>query len=151
MRVNDPIVFCPASAAGDGVARLEAYRDLAASLRGEAEALCPEAPAALQVQMEAMADDLACECDAARDRLAMVDAVSPAGAIAQLLAAIHDLRVNDDAERERARELEARAIGFLGRSGLLGPEMARRLSRTARGGAIDPQPAMRAISSSEIS
>lgn len=127
----DPIFFCPASAAAEGVARLEAYRDLAANLRGETEALCPEAPAALQRQMEEMADDLAMETDAARDRLALADAVSPAGAIAQLLAAIHDLRVNDDHERGRARMLEARALGYLLRSGLLDFEAARRLSRTA--------------------
>jgi hypothetical protein len=127
----EPINFCPASASADVVARLEAYRDLAGSLRSEAEALCPEAPLALRLQMETMSEDLGMEADAARDRLAELDAVSPAGAIAQLLAAIHDLRVDDDAERERARRLEARALGYLLRSGLLDFEAARRLSRTA--------------------
>ena len=150
MAAADPIIFCPASAAADAVARLEAYRDLAANLRGETEALCPEAPGALQRQMEEMEEDLAMEAGAARDRLAAADAVSPAGAIAQLLAAIHDLRVDDDHERDRARVLEARALGYLLRSGLLGYEAARRLSRTAAPAEPD-QPAMRAISSSEIS
>jgi len=137
----DPIIFCPASAAAEGVARLEAYRDLAAGLRHEAEALCPEAPAALQTQMEEMGDELALETDAARDRLAGADAVSPAGVIAQLLAAIHDLRVNDDHERERARLLEERAMGYLVRSGLLGLEAARRLSQTAAQLSVDARAA----------
>jgi hypothetical protein len=142
------IDFCPASAAADTVARLEGYLAIVLALQAEAEALCPEAPAGLADDLAARTDQLVFDLEAARDRLAEADAVSAAGAIAQLLAAMRDIRVDDDAERLRARKLEAAAIGFLERSHLLSREAAVRLCGSQAGRSY---PASRAISASETS
>ncbi len=88
----------------------------------------------------------------ARDRLAKVQAVSAAGAMAQLLAAIRDIRVRDDAERERAKDLEVRAVRFLSAARLFDPNFCSKLSQTNLGNRpAPPYPASRAISASESS
>jgi hypothetical protein len=71
--------------------------------------------------------------DQARTRLAEVDAVSAAGAAAQLLAAIRDIRVSDDMEVVRAKDLEARAARFLSSAGLSDAAVCKRLSQTRLG------------------
>jgi hypothetical protein len=89
-------------------------------------------------QLEAISDELMLAADDARDRLARVEAISAAGAIAQLLAAIRDVRVRDDAERERSKDLEARAIRFLGAAQLFDPGFCSKLSQTKLGRRLTP-------------
>jgi len=101
---NDPIEFCPAAACAAAIVRLETFADQVARLLGEA-----------------------------RGRLAEVEAVSAAGAMAQLLAAIRDVRVRDDAERERAKDLEAKAVRCLGDARLFDARFCGLLSHTKLG------------------
>ena len=127
---NDPIAFCPAAACAGAIVRLEGFIDHVASLYAEAQlARSPD----LMRQLEAISDELMLAADEARDRLAQVEAVSAAGAMAQLLAAIRDVRVRDDAERSRAKDLEAKAIRFLGAANLYDAHFCASLSQTKLG------------------
>jgi hypothetical protein len=126
----DPIEFCPAAACAAAIVRLEGFIDHVARLHDEARlAGSPE----LMKQLEAISDELILAADDARDRLARVEAVSAPGAMAQLLAAIRDVRVRDEVERERAKDLEARAIRFLAGANLYDARFCRALSGTMLG------------------
>jgi hypothetical protein len=127
---NDPIEFCPAAACAAAIVRLETFADQVGRLLGEAQmARSME----LMGELEEIAAELTLAADDARDRLAEVEAVSAAGAMAQLLAAIRDVRVRDDAERERARDLEAKAVRFLSNARLFDARFCRMLSHTKLG------------------
>ena len=129
----DPIDFCPAAACAAALVRLKGFVAHVAQLLDEARlARSPD----LMAQLEAIQDELLLAADEARDRLAQVDAISAAGAMAQLLAAIRDTRVRDDAERERAKDLEARAVRFLASANLYDAQFARTLSETRLGGRL---------------
>jgi hypothetical protein len=84
-------------------------------------------------QLEAISEELLLAADDARGRLSKVDAVSAAGAMAQLLASIRDGRVRDDAECERGKDLEARAVRFLANAGLFDAAFCSQLSQTRLG------------------
>jgi hypothetical protein len=130
METREPIEFCPAAACAAAVVRLEGFIDQVARLHAEAQlARSPD----LMRQLEMISDEQMLAADDARDRLARVEAISAAGAIAQLLAAIRDIRVRDDAERVRAKDLEARAIRFLGAAQLFDPGFCNKLSQTKLG------------------
>ncbi|MFT3723104.1 MAG: hypothetical protein QM773_05905 [Hyphomonadaceae bacterium] len=127
---KDPIEFCPAAACAAAIVRLEGFLAHVARLHEEAQlARSPD----LMTQLEAIQDELMLAADEARDRLAKVEAVSAAGAIAQLLAAIRDIRIRDDAERERAKDLEAKAIRFLANASLYDTQFSNMLSQTRLG------------------
>lgn len=141
--------FCPATRAANDLSRIEAAADLIdrSILRqcGHADRSDPEVLKSLEcIQLK-----LSLESEASRDELASVPAKSAAGAIAQLLAAIRDMRVNDDDHRRRAAQLEMTALEYLRSSGVLDPRDGRRISRTKAVRTV--QPASRAISSSEMS
>ncbi|HEV7693117.1 MAG TPA: hypothetical protein VGO52_19940 [Hyphomonadaceae bacterium] len=127
---NDPIEFCPAAACAAAIVRLETFGDQVARLLGEARV---GRSVELVGELEEIAQELALAADDARDRLAEVEAVSAAGAMAQLLAAIRDVRVRDDAERERARDLEAKAVRFLSNARLFDARFCGLLSHTKLG------------------
>ena len=130
MTATDPIEFCPAAACAAAIVRLEGFITHVSRLHVEAQAArSPD----LMIQLEAISDELILAADAARDRLAEVEAISAAGAMAQLLAAIRDVRVRDDAERERAKDLEAKAIRFLGAANLYDPHFCRSISQSKLG------------------
>jgi hypothetical protein len=151
METREPIEFCPAAACAAAVVRLEGFVDQVARLHAEAQlARSPD----LMRQLEAISDELMLAADDARDRLAKVESISAAGAIAQLLAAIRDIRVRDDAERVRAKDLEVRAIRFLGAAQLFEAGFCSKLSQTKLGNRVATpaaQPASLAISASESS
>jgi hypothetical protein len=147
--VSEPIDFCPAAACAAAIVRLEGFIDHLARLHAEAQ--LAGSPGLLR-QLETISEETMLAADEARDRLSKVEAVSAAGAMAQLLASIRDIRVGDDAERERAKDLEARAIRFLGAAQLFDPTFCNKLSQTKLGRRrAPPYPASRAISASEIS
>lgn len=129
----DPIAFCPAAACAAAIVRLEGFIDHVASLHEEARMA---ASPALMAQLEAISVELILAADDARDRLAHVEPVSAAGAMAQLLAAIRDVRVRDDSEIARAKDLEAKAIRFLAAAGLYDARFCRSLSGTKLGGRL---------------
>ena len=129
----DPVEFCPATACAAAIVRIEGFVDHVARLMDEARIA---RSAELLAQLEAISDDLILAADEARDRLAEVEAISSAGAMAQLLAAIRDVRTRDDAEAKRAKDLEARAVRFLSSAGLYDPGFARTLSGTKLGGRL---------------
>lgn len=130
MATNDPIEFCPAAACAAAIVRLEGFITHVSRLYVEAQAArSPD----LMIQLDAISDELILAADEARDRLAEVEAISAAGAMAQLLAAIRDVRVRDDAERERAKDLEAKAIRFLGSANLYDPHFCRSISQSKLG------------------
>jgi hypothetical protein len=130
---RDPIEFCPAAACASAIVRMEGFIDHVARLtEGARLARSPD----LMAQLGAISDELILAADEARDRLARVQAVSAAGAMAQLLAAIRDVRVRDDAEAQRAKDLEARAVRFLAGAGLYDASFARALSGTRLGGRL---------------
>ena len=129
----DPIAFCPAAACAAAIVRIEGFIDHVARLMDEARlGRSPD----LMAQLEAISDELIIAADEARDRLAEVQAVSAAGAMAQLLAAIRDVRTRDDAEARRARDLEAKAVRFLAGAGLYDARFVRALSGTRLGGRL---------------
>jgi len=129
----DPIEFCPAAACAAAIVRIEGFIDHVARLMDEARlGRSPD----LMAQLEAISDELIIAADEARDRLAEVQAVSAAGAMAQLLAAIRDVRTRDDAEARRARDLEAKAVRFLAGAGLYHARFVRALSGTRLGGRL---------------
>lgn len=129
----DPIEFCPAAACAAAIVRIEGFIDHVARLMDEARlGRSPD----LMAQLEAILDELIIAADEARDRLAEVQAVSAAGAMAQLLAAIRDVRTRDDAEARRARDLEAKAVRFLAGAGLYDGRFVRALSGTRLGGRL---------------
>ncbi len=127
---SDPIEFCPAAACAAAIVRLETFADQVARLLGDARMA---GSAELMGELEAISDELMLAADEARDRLAEVEAVSAAGAMAQLLAAIRDVRVRDEAERERAKDLEARAVRFLSEARLFDAQFCGLLSHTKLG------------------
>jgi hypothetical protein len=130
MTTTDPIEFCPAAACAAAIVRLEGFITQVTRLAVEAQiARSPE----LMCQLGMISDELILAVEEARDRLAQVEAISAAGAMAQLLAAIRDVRVRDDAERERARDLEAKAIRFLGAANLYDPHFCRSISQSKLG------------------
>jgi hypothetical protein len=121
---------CPASAAAEAVVRIEIAFE-AASWKLMQTGL----PQVVMHDLEDECVDLLMAAEAARDRLAAAIPTSHAGATAQLLAAIHDLRVRDDAEIRRARQLEARALTYLKQAHdkqdcVLDVKAGRRLSQT---------------------
>lgn len=132
MTTADPIEFCPAAACAAAIVRIEGFIDHVARLMDEAR----HGSADLMAQLEAISDELITAADEARDRLAQVEAISAAGAMAQLLAAIRDVRVRDEAEARRAKDLEARAIRFLANAGLYDAGFAKTLSGTKLGGRL---------------
>lgn len=137
LQTADPIEFCPAAACAAAIVRLEGFIDHMTRLHEEAEvAGSPD----LMLQLEAISYELVLASDEARDRLAKVEAVSSAGAMAQLLAAIRDVRVRDDAERTRAKDLEAKAIRFLAEANLYNAHFCRSLSGTRLGGRLHAPP-----------
>jgi len=126
----DPIEFCPAAACAAAIVRLEGFIDHVAQLYAEAQlARSPD----LMRQLEAISEELMLAADEARGRLSKVEAVSAAGAMAQLLAAIRDIRIRDDAEVTRARDLEAKATRFLANANLYDPHFCATLSQTKLG------------------
>jgi hypothetical protein len=130
MTTKDPIEFCPAAACAAAIVRLERFGDQVARLLTEAKlASSPD----LIGKLETIADELMLAADDARDRLSKVEAISSAGAMAQLLAAIRDVRVRDDHERDRAKDLEAKAIRFLGAANLYDARFCTVLSQTRLG------------------
>lgn len=130
MTTTDPIEFCPAAACAAAIVRLEGFITQVTRLAVEAQAArSPD----LMCQLGMISDELILAVEEARDRLAQVEAISAAGAMAQLLAAIRDVRVRDDAERERARDLEAKAIRFLGAANLYDPHFCRSISQSKLG------------------
>lgn len=130
IQTNDPIEFCPAAACAAAIVRLEGFIDHVARLHLEAQvARSPD----LMQQLEAISDDLMLAADEARTRLAQVDAISAAGAMAQLLAAIRDNRIRDDDEARRAKDLEAKAIRFLANANLYDAHVCTTLSQTKLG------------------
>ena len=130
MTTTDPIEFCPAAACAAAIVRLEGFITQVTRLAVEAQiARSPD----LMCQLGTISDELILAVEEARDRLAQVEAISAAGAMAQLLAAIRDVRVRDDAERERARDLEAKAIRFLGAANLYDPHFCRSISQSKLG------------------
>lgn len=131
--IHDPIDFCPAAGCAAAIVRLEGFIAHVGELLDEARLA---RSADLMVQLEAIRDELILAADEARDRLARVEAVSAAGAMAQLLAAIRDVRVRDDAETRRARDLEAKAVRFLAGANLYDPRFCRTLSGTKLGGRL---------------
>jgi hypothetical protein len=137
METRRPTDFCPAAACGAAIARLEAIIDMIASLKIDtrfAQSLT------ILGKLETISDSLMIAADQARTRLSEVDAVSAAGAAAQLLAAIRDIRVRDDVELSRARDLEARAACFLSSAGLSDAAVCKRISQTRLG--KHPAPAL---------
>ena len=130
METRRPTDFCPAAACGAAISRLEAIIDMIAQLKTE-----PRFAQSLTIlgKLETISDSLMIAADHARTRLSEVDAVSAAGAAAQLLAAIRDIRVRDDMELGRARDLEARAARFLSSAGLSDAAVSKRLSQTKLG------------------
>ncbi len=133
--LKDPIEFCPAAACAAAIVRLEGFITHVARLNEEA--LLARSPDLMR-QLEAISEELMLAADDARDRLARVEAVSAAGAIAQLLAAIRDTRIRDDAERERAKDLEARAIRFLANASLYDTQFSNVLSQSRLGRRLHP-------------
>ncbi len=131
MLINDPIEFCPAAACAADIVRLEGFIDQVARLVPEAEAARDPA---LLAQLEQIADELLLAADDARDRLAHVEAISAAGAMAQLLSAIRDNRIRDDAELRRAKDLESKAVRFLTAAGLYDVPFCKALSGSKLGG-----------------
>lgn len=130
MTTTNPIEFCPAAACAAAIVRLEGFITQVTRLAVEAHiARSPD----LMCQLGTISDELILAVEEARDRLAQVEAISAAGAMAQLLAAIRDVRVRDDAERERAKDLEAKAIRFLGAANLYDPHFCRSVSQSKLG------------------
>ncbi len=140
--INDPIEFCPAAACAAAIVRLEGFIDHVARLREEAQTT--RASDLLQ-HLEQISDELLLAADEARDRLAQVEAVSAAGAMAQLLAAVRDTRVRDDAELTRAKDLEARAVRFLAAANLYDPQFCKTLSGSKLGGRMHARPQREAV------
>jgi len=137
LETRKPTDFCPAAACAAAISRLEAIIDMIASLRAE-----PRFAQSLTIlgKLESISESLMIAADHARTRLSEIDAVSAAGAAAQLLAAIRDIRVSDDMEMVRARELEARAARFLASAGLSDAAVCKRLSQTRLGKLMAPAP-----------
>lgn len=133
----DPIDFCPAAACAAEIVRLEGVIDHIARLILEAEAA---RETTLLAQLEEVLDDQILAADDARDRLARVEAVSAAGAMAQLLAAIRDVRMHDDAEARRAKDLEAKAVRFLSDAKLFDSPFCKSLSGTKLAGRLFAPP-----------
>ncbi len=129
----DPIEFCPAAACAAAIVRIEGFIDHVTRLMDEARlGRSPD----LMTQLEDISDELILAADEARDRLAQVQAISAAGALAQLLATIRDVRIRDDAEAKRAKDLEAKAVRFLARAGLYDARFAKALSGSKLGGRL---------------
>lgn len=122
--------FCPAASCAGVIVRLESLLAQLARLQAAAE---PARSPAVMTHLEAVKDELLIAVDEARDRLAQAEPVSAAGAIAQLLAAVRDIRIRDEHECERAKDLEMRAVGFLTRASLYNPDFASALSQTKLG------------------
>ncbi len=141
-QTNDPIDFCPAAACAAAIVRREGFIDHVAGLYQEAQLA---RSADLMRQLEAISEELMLAADEARARLAQVEAISAAGAIAQLLAAIRDIRVRDNAERERAKDLEAKAIRFLANANLYDAHFCGVLSQTKLGRRLAIAPAREAV------
>ena len=146
-----PIEFCPAVAAAEAVRQADHGLDQIEDIAGGAVALPEHERVVVFDTLERLRSGLIDESELARDRLAMAEAVSPAGAIIQLLAALRDARVRDEREIRRSRALEARAMGYLSRSGLLDADCVRSVSQSPGLAMGLDYPASRAISASESS
>jgi hypothetical protein len=120
---------CPANAAAQAVVRIEIALETASWKLMQA--------GQPQDAMQTLEDDctgLLFAAEAARNRLAAAIPTSHAGATAQLLAAIRDLRVRDDVELQRARQLEVRALSYLKNEGVIDVCDGRRLTQTHQSG-----------------
>lgn len=130
-----PHAVCPAAACAERIANLEADVDaLERAITRELAAIsfAPMEDALLRLHaLETRRDAALMQGDATRTELSTLEAATCAGAAAQLLAAIRDIRINDAEERVRARELERQARRFFAASGVLTPNAARALSQTA--------------------
>lgn len=133
----DPIEFCPAAACAAAIVRIEGFVDHVARLMDEA---LPGRSRHLAAQLEVISDELIIAADEARDRLAGAQAVSAAGAMAQLLAAIRDVRTCDDGAAKRAKDLEAKAVRFLATADLYDAGFAKALSGTKLDGRVHGGP-----------
>jgi hypothetical protein len=133
MFTNDPIEFCPAAACAAAIVRLEGFIDHVARVREEAQFF---RSTDLFQHLEQIFEELLLAADEARDRLAQVDAASAAGAMAQLLSAIRDTRIRDDAELMRAKDLEAKAVRFLSAANLYDAHVCKTLSGSKLGGRL---------------
>lgn len=141
--------FCPATRTANNLSRIESSADLVdrSIIRLGSGSAADDSD--LMSSLHCIQLKLSLESEAARDELAATPAKSAAGAIAQLLAAIRDMRVNDDDHRVRAAQLEGMALEYLKGSGVLDTRDARRISRTKAARPVQPE--SRAISSSEMS
>ena len=128
METLSPIDFCPAAAIASEIGRLEMLIEIAGQLSGLAARSADCTP--LLRGLEAISEDLMLAAEQARGRLAEAEAVSSAGAIAQLLAALRDQRVMDDEELKRSRMLTARATRFASATQLIDRATCQRLSQT---------------------
>ena len=143
------IDFCPATRTADTLSRIESSADLVDRSIVRLGSGSASEDSELMSSLHCIQLKLSLESEAARDDLAAMPARSAAGAIAQLLAAIRDMRVNDDDHRLRAARLEGAALEYLKSSGVLDPRNARRISRTKAAHPVQLE--SRAISSSEMS
>jgi hypothetical protein len=133
MEARQPIDFCPAAALASEIGRLELLIEIAGQLSELAARSEDCAP--LLRGLEAISEDLLMAAEDARARLAEAEAVSSAGAIAQLLAALRDQRVHDEDYLKRCALPKARSswtrqpASGSARCGLLKRPCARRWQR----------------------
>ena len=127
METRQPIDFCPAAAIASEIGRLDLLIEIAGQLSGLAAQSADCAP--LLRGLEAISEDLLMAAEDARERLAQAEAVSSAGAIAQLLAALRDQRVRDEDYLKRSRILVARAMRFAHGAQLMDASTCQRLSQ----------------------
>lgn len=121
---------CPAFANARGVIQLEACIASAGRFLSPVLASGGSTPARTTECLEEAWAGLLSETEDARTGLADVAPTTVAGAVAQLLAAIRDIRIGDDFEIARARTLERQAVGFFIRSGLIDAGFAEVISQT---------------------
>ncbi|HVY90176.1 MAG TPA: hypothetical protein VG942_14995 [Hyphomonadaceae bacterium] len=127
METLAPIHFCPAAAIASEIGRLELLIEIAGKLTDLAARSADCAP--LLRGLEAISEDLLMAAEEARGRLAEAEAVSSAGAIAQLLAALRDERAQDEDFRRRSGMLVAHAMRFASAAQVLDRATSQRLSQ----------------------
>ncbi len=127
METLEPINFCPAAAIAAEIGRLELLIEIAGQLADLAAQSADCGP--LLRSLEAISEDLLMAAEDARGRLAEAEAVSSAGAIAQLLAALRDQRVQDEDYLKRSRMMVARAMRFAQGAQLMDSPTCQRLSQ----------------------
>lgn len=127
--------MCPAAALAETLAGLEREADALEREIGRtltAAAFAHDADTLPRLQaLEGARNDSLLAADDARTQLSQVEPATCAGAAAQLLAAIRDIRVGDMAEVKRARDLERQARRFFAASGVIAQDSARAISQTS--------------------